>query len=324
MKTILTKEFAKEVLSIPSVSGREERVRDFLLTRYAALNPEVDEKGNVYVTKDDPSDPSGTFPCVSAHIDTVHHLNEPYVYRNGRLPIREDVRKGKGACFSCPGVGIGADDKAGVAIACAVFDSMPKCKAVFFVGEETNMAGSSRLDPKFFGDVEMFVQFDSPGCDSSRSLQGQDLFDDDFRKEFLDPVTAELFPKIRYVAHPWTDTWQVMQKTRITCVNAPCGYYDYHTVKEYVSYDEMLASAECFREVLTRCHKAGRKFERPEEEEKRQVFPSYANPWTTNLIQYRRMPEAWTPSMEADAVKAHRDRSCQRGGWNYKGPGWRS
>ena len=47
------KNFLKRVLSIPSVSYREERVRDFILgfARRRAITVTVGKAGNVYLTK---------------------------------------------------------------------------------------------------------------------------------------------------------------------------------------------------------------------------------------------------------------------------------
>ena len=336
MKNILTKDFVREVLTVPSVSGHEERVRDLVATRGLEWGAHVayDEKGNVYLTKN----PEGlkAVPCVAAHIDTVHRENLRLVYSNELVPVQETTDKDGRTVFSAPGVGVGADDKAGVAQALAAFRYMTKdggaCKAAFFVGEETNMAGSSQLDRAFFDDVSVFVQFDSPGTDSSLSLQGQKLFTKEFRKKYLKPATDRYFGRdgikqISYVPHPWTDTWQVMQKTDIMCVNAPCGYYQYHTVHEYVVYEEMLASACAMAEMLKACAAEGVKFSRPKE---KPAYPTYSHWFSGARDGETFQPQLLESSSWSSRLLAQRAGQEKTGvgrpyqGFNYRGPGWRS
>ena len=65
----------KDVLSIPSISGNESMLRDYIVE--FAIENEIDyvldKKGNVYLTKGKDRVTLGEYyPCVVSHIDTVH------------------------------------------------------------------------------------------------------------------------------------------------------------------------------------------------------------------------------------------------------------
>ena len=84
------KDFLKRVLSIPSVSYREERIRDFILgfAKRRAITVTVGKAGNVYLTKGRIG--KGEYvPCFVNHMDTMQAPQLEYVYRNARLPVKE-------------------------------------------------------------------------------------------------------------------------------------------------------------------------------------------------------------------------------------------
>ena len=70
------KKFLKRVLSIPSVSYREERVRDFILefAKRRAITATVDVAGNVYLTKGKVG--KGEYvPCFGNHMEDLRDVN---------------------------------------------------------------------------------------------------------------------------------------------------------------------------------------------------------------------------------------------------------
>jgi putative aminopeptidase FrvX len=62
----------KEILSIPSLYGREEKVRNYISQWAIARNIPfyIDVTGNIYLTKGQ----SDSYPCMVAHMDTVHKI----------------------------------------------------------------------------------------------------------------------------------------------------------------------------------------------------------------------------------------------------------
>ena len=78
----MTKEFFEEVMRIPSYSGHEDMMRDFLLDwgRKNGCQARKDGKGNIFLTKGKP--PSGQYyPAMCNHIDTVHRDQEDMIKR---------------------------------------------------------------------------------------------------------------------------------------------------------------------------------------------------------------------------------------------------
>src|SRR6188768_3916802 len=99
-----------ETLGIQTVSGNDVEMREFLEKELQEIGCEFnynEEDGNIYVTKGQ----ADHFPCIVAHMDTVHKIVEDlYVLRVGhRLTGFNRVRMEQ--------TGIGGDDKVGIFIA---------------------------------------------------------------------------------------------------------------------------------------------------------------------------------------------------------------
>ena len=70
----MNKEKLIEVLSIPTYSGEEDRMINYLsvVLKEKQLDYTIDPIGNIYVTKGE----SKSYPCFVSHTDTVHKINE--------------------------------------------------------------------------------------------------------------------------------------------------------------------------------------------------------------------------------------------------------
>ena len=66
----MTKEFVKEVMSIPSCSGKEAMLREYIerFSDERGVSHRRDGKGNLYLTK---GESDGCYPCLANHMDTV-------------------------------------------------------------------------------------------------------------------------------------------------------------------------------------------------------------------------------------------------------------
>ena len=227
------------VLSIPSYTEKEYCMVEFLMEyiREKGYDGGVDEKGNVYMTKG--ILPEGDYyPCVSAHMDTVQHEQVPFIEAGEPIPLVTDEVNGKHWIFA-EDFGLGADDKAGIAIALTIVDKLPTCKAVFFVEEEAGCLGSQKAELSWFKDVGYIMAFDSPeGNCASWSCGGVCLFDKPFYETYLVEL-GEKFGLTKYVAHPYTDVMMLRIDTSLMCMNFGAGYYKYHTPGEYCIAEEM-------------------------------------------------------------------------------------
>jgi tripeptide aminopeptidase len=223
-----------EVLSVPSFSGDEERMRDYLVNFFNERNIDnyVDEYGNVYATKGK----ADYFPCVVAHIDTVHPVTEFSVVEDNYMlsAVKPDGSP----------TGIGGDNKAGVFVCLELFERFDNIKAAFFVSEEVGCLGSYLSDPKFFENVGYAIQFDAPFNNwVSHYSDGVKLFStaDEFFKK-LDPIFETCLPeytidKLGY--HPYTDVSALKSLYDFSCLNYSVGYYNMHSIHEYVSINDV-------------------------------------------------------------------------------------
>ena len=79
----MDKELLKEILSIPSYTGNELKLVDFIceFLKKNKILYEVDEMFNIYCTKGE----AEYYPCVVAHTDTVHN--------NNYIDVRTELKK---------------------------------------------------------------------------------------------------------------------------------------------------------------------------------------------------------------------------------------
>jgi len=257
----MNKNRLKEVLSIPSVYGEEGLVRDYIQT-YAeneGIDYHIDKKGNIYLTKGIEKMTEGEYyPCVVAHMDTVHTNHINLVKSNERLDIVESyhsVVENDILTARMPGTdtqtGIGGDDKCGVAVCLEMLDHFDVIKASFFVEEEIGMKGSQQADEKFFSNVGYAIQFDAPSSDwITEVCSGQRLFD----KDFKDLITEDLSNNgyTNYSNDPFTDVNQLAKKFDFSCLNLGCGYYSQHTANEYVIIEEVEDAIRAGKSLITK------------------------------------------------------------------------
>ena len=152
-----------ELCEIPSPSKCERPVADYILTRISALGLDVVEDsagadldgdtGNLVVRVDG----KGTSPLLlTAHMDTVMPIDG--------LPDRINVEISDGIVHTDRNSILGADDKAGIAIALELLhyrietvDNLCPLEIVFTVQEEIGARGAAYLDKKSISAKQGFV-----------------------------------------------------------------------------------------------------------------------------------------------------------------------
>lgn len=279
----------KEILSIPSFYGREEKVREYISKWAEARNIPfyVDNIGNIYLTKGE----SENYPCMVAHMDTVHKIEqsgidiveETYTKNqsdyssvcNGKQVLRgyiggkEHVKKNRTGC--------GGDDKAGIFLALEVMDRFDIMKCAFFISEEIGCIGSKQADPKFFENVAYTIQHDSPENDTiSWYCSGYLLFSEEWAKPgvVVDTETGEerfegkigdLLYKYgvrTFARHPFTDVSQLTKNFDFQCINLPAAYYHYHSVNECVLIEGIETAFELSVAIIERLGNEKQVFEK--------------------------------------------------------------
>jgi tripeptide aminopeptidase len=228
-----------EILSIPSVTGNEHRLVNYLcaLLTDKGITYTTDDMGNIMATKGIATH----YPCLVAHTDTVHQIN-------GEIDVREVTRpdaQGKDQ-LSLTGFapdtgtprGCGGDDKAGVFICLEIMDQMDACKVFLPVSEETGCHGSKAAPAEWFQDVGYIIQFDSPENNTmSETLMGKELYNTG--GEFWGKIGEQLHG-IQPKRHPYTDVAILGERFELECLNLPAGYYKYHRANEYVVVNDVI------------------------------------------------------------------------------------
>lgn len=238
----------KEVLEIPSYSGMEELVVEFIVDfcQKHGLDYYVDNRYNVYVTKGQLKE-GEYYPCVVAHTDTVHRDQKEMIKSREKIKIIEQSFEGKTKLTgwsesSDSPTGIGGDDKVGVYICLNLLLEFDTLKAAFFVEEEIGMRGSKHADPEFFENVGYAIQFDGPTRNwFSKTLMGKNLWNQEFLKD-VKPL-LENYKVDNFSIDPFTDVLQLVEKFGFCCSVFPTGYYNQHSKYEYVIPEE---TQECY------------------------------------------------------------------------------
>lgn len=240
------------------------------------LNYEKDHKGNIYVTKG----LADYYPCVVAHMDTVHKDQVSLVDSGTLLDIIEwppgtFIHKESKPCFSysldgeSPALlnksftilnamnpetneptGIGGDDKCGVYICLELLSKIDNIKAVFFVEEECGMLGSKNLSNiKFFENVGYALQFDAPTKNwFSYSCSGVKLWSEEFFDVVSPALNEHSVDNISY--DPFTDVVQLRKYFDFCCAVLPTGYYDQHSANEFVVKEHTLECVEIGKKFI--------------------------------------------------------------------------
>ena len=246
-------EFLKEVLSLPSISGDESMVRDFIIefAKTNGIEYYTDKKGNLYLTKGTLDSTEEYFPCVVSHMDTVHRTHITLIENKERLIIKEN--DGNLIAFHPTTeiqTGIGGDDKCGVFVCLELFNRIDKLKGAFFVEEEIGMKGSKESDDSFFDNVGYAIQFDAPSSNwITEVCWGVNLFDSDFKEIIKDNLNESGYTKFSY--DPFTDVNQLASKYDFNCLNLGCGYYRQHTDSEYVVLSEVEDSVNAGEKLIS-------------------------------------------------------------------------
>jgi putative aminopeptidase FrvX len=246
----MDKKLLKEILSIPSYSGNERKLVNFIceFLEENKIPYKVDELFNIYCTKGD----ADIYPCVVAHTDTVHNNNHIDVRTELKKNCRNVLKEAyKGYDAKGKPTGIGGDDKAGVFACLTLLLELPVLKASFFVSEEIGCKGSKEADEAFFENVGYAIQFDAPfDYMVTEVSSGVPLFDR--RSEFFKKANNVLIEYIipEYGSHPFTDVYALKKLFDFSCINLSIGYYDHHTADEYVILEDVENGIKIGREMI--------------------------------------------------------------------------
>ena len=167
-----------------------------------------------------------------AHMDTVH-----------KEPVKDIIYSKNDEVISSP-QGIGGDDRNGVAIILEIVKEL-KCSVLLCEDEEIGTVGARKFAKtdyiKNLG-VNYMVEFDRKGSNDA-------VFYSCDNPEFTNFVTDFTGFKKAY-SPSCSDISVLMPASGIAAVNLSSGYYNAHTLTEYVVYDEMLDTIEAAKLLI--------------------------------------------------------------------------
>ncbi len=230
----------KNLLGVPTYTWQEDRLRNYILDKVIInldVEVDVDSIGNVYITKGE----SEYYPCLVAHLDSVHPIQEYSVLEEFHLNAQGE-KKLSLVAYDTEGerCGIGGDDKAGVFICLELLKKLDNIKVFLPVAEETGCNGSRQANGEFFKDVGYAIQFDSTENDTmSRTLMGVPLYKES--SEFINKCEKIILEHgiDKWLHHPYTDTMVLKERFNFSCLNFAAGYYGWHSDHEYVVVEDV-------------------------------------------------------------------------------------
>lgn len=166
---------------------------------------------------------------LTAHMDTVHK------------EVCRDIVEVDGKISSPQG--IGGDDRCGIFMIMNIVSEL-HCSVLLCEDEEIGMVGAGKFTRSDYADdvnVNYIVELDRKGVNDA-------VFYSCDNKEFTDFVCDVTGFKESYGSFSDISTLAPILKT--AAVNLSCGYYNAHTVQEYVLYDEMIDIIEAVKVLI--------------------------------------------------------------------------
>ena len=233
-----------EVLSIQSGSYDQFRMFAYIIRQVKQIEGAsfYVSDGNIYIQRGHSSD----YPCMVAHMDTVHDICEDLypVVVNGNITGLNRVTMTQ--------TGIGGDDKVGVYIALEMLRKFDNIKVAFFRDEEVGCHGSYDADMGFFKDCRFVLQCDRRGNDDFiTSASGVELSGKSFQDAVL-PIISGFGYKF---AHGMMTDVMALKENGIRCsvANIGCGYYNPHCDNEFVNIYDVQNCLEMCETIIRYC-----------------------------------------------------------------------
>ena len=230
-----------ELCTIQSCSTNEKLMFIYLTDKIQELGLiyKTDSIGNIHVTKGE----SKTYPCVVAHMDTVHSFVTPYTIYSNKEKNKLFAKSNKSL------TGIGGDDKCGIFACLYLLEILPIIKVVFFSKEESGCQGAKNIDTAFFNDCRYLIELDRNG---SKDFIDTKLNQKTISHEFSSEVGI-LKKKYKFKSAEGTITDVVrlwLDGIGISCVNISAGYYDPHSIKEWINTQDLWHSIKFTEKII--------------------------------------------------------------------------
>ena len=199
----------------------------------------VNKNGFLYAKGDD--------VLLTAHMDTVH-----------KEPVKDFYEEEKDGqhIISSP-QGIGGDDRCGVYIIMKILSETKFRPSILFCeDEEIGGIGSTKFCKTDFieelNEMKFFVELD-------RANRNDAVYYDDENMDFHRWINEMTGYETSFGS--FSDISELCPEAGVSGVNLSCGYYNPHTLGEYVIVEEMLNTAEAVKKLLKKAKKLDSYFE---------------------------------------------------------------
>lgn len=161
---------------------------------------------------------------VTAHMDTVHIIQCE----------RYSVHKYKGKHRIQSSVGIGGDDRCGIYMIVRMILDGYHPSVLFCEDEEIGSVGARKfIKTKFIKELESLNYLIELDRANAKDIVFYDCDNPEFTK-YIQENTG-----FKEAQGSWTDIVELSDACGVASVNFSCGYYNAHTTKEYVIFEEM-------------------------------------------------------------------------------------
>lgn len=198
----------------------------------------VQYKGRTKICKDKYILVKGDAPALLvAHMDTVHHVQ-----------VKDICQTKNGNILMSP-QGIGGDDRCGVYALNVVYEkSAVKPWMLFTCDEEVGCVGASAFCsmyrkgtlPKELDNLKLIVEIDRKGKNDA-------VYYDCGNKEFEEYITSKGF---KTTFGSVSDISYVAPELGVAAVNLSSGYYEAHTLHEYINRSHLNATIKAVTEIV--------------------------------------------------------------------------
>lgn len=238
----MDKELLKEILSIPSKSGNELKLVNFIceFLKKNKIPYKVDDLFNIYCTKGN----ADMYPCVVGQTNTeqeyIYNIDVKTEYKNNtnnelKEAFKGYTRRGKPFRFGF--------DKAGVFACLTLLTELPVLKATFFVSNKLFCVGTIAADPNFFENVGYTIEFDEPHDPLEANFSEFMPFSKNISKnsEFSQEVNSVLQDNTiqEYALRGHSFDNAIMSSFDFCGTNLSIGYYNYCSSDEYVVIEDV-------------------------------------------------------------------------------------
>lgn len=171
-----------------------------------------------------------------AHMDTVH-----------KEPVKQIVYTDEGNIISSP-QGIGGDDRCGIYMILNIIKTH-RCHVLFTEDEEIGGIGASKFTESEFceemqGQFMYLIELDRKGNSDAVFYECDNP---DFEEFIIDDESD-----FKFDIGSYSDICDLGPALGAAAVNLSCGYYNAHTLQEYVNLKEMHENIEKVKRILDR------------------------------------------------------------------------